>query len=298
MKVLLVEPDSDGLSGVGETISRLSGGPIDLERAGHLTSALQRLSQGGIDLILLDLSLPDSQGLVTFERTHAFAPEVPIVVLTEVEDEDVGLGTVRGGAQDYLIKGKVGPDLLQRSIRYAVERHRLTSALRSLSLIDDLTGLYNRWGFDDLGEHHLRLAKRTGRSVLLFYLDVDRLKTINDTLGHHVGDRALGRVADTLRDTFRQSDIIARVEGDEFAVMALEASEPGMKDLLLRLRERVNEFNLRRREAFALSVSVGTARFDGEGRPRLENFLEEAKSSMRQEKRAKREAHMTGTTTR
>jgi diguanylate cyclase (GGDEF)-like protein len=293
VKVLLVEAKPEGFPETEPVSSSLPGGAVEVERAGDLTSALKRLSKGGIDLILLDLSLPDSQGIVTFERTHAFAPEVPVVVLTEVDDEEVGLNTVRGGAQDYLIKGKVGPDLLQRSIRYAVERHRLTWALRSLSLIDDLTGLYNRRGFDNLGNHHLRLAKRTGRAVLLFYLDLDRLKTINDTLGHHVGDRALGRVSEILRDTFRQSDIIGRVGGDEFAVMALEASEQGEKDLLRRLRERVNEFNLRRREAFALSLSVGTARFDGEGRVRLEELLTDAETDMGRDKGAKRGAHPT-----
>ena len=162
MKVLLVEARPEGFPETEPVPSSLPGGAVEMERAGDLTSALKRLSKGGIDLVLLDLSLPDSQGIVTFERTHAFEPDVPIVVLTEVDDEEVGLNTVRGGAQDYLIKGKVGPELLQRSIRYAVERHRLTSALRSLSLIDDLTGLYNDRGFDNLGNHHLRLANRTG----------------------------------------------------------------------------------------------------------------------------------------
>ena len=293
MKVLLVESEPDGLSGVEETMTHLAETGIELERAGQLTSALERLSQGGVDLILLDLTLPDSQGIVTFERTYAFSPDVPIVVLTEVDDEEVGLSTVRGGAQDYLIKGKVGPDLLRRSIRYAAERHRLSTALRSLSLIDDLTGLYNRRGFADLGEQHLKLARRTGRAVILFYMDVDRLKTINDTLGHHVGDRALNKLADILRDTFRQSDIIARMGGDEFAVMALEASQQNQMELLQRLRERIGEMNERRRESYSLSVSVGTARFDGEGRMRLDDLLAAADRVMYEEKRAKRAAHLT-----
>jgi len=292
VKVLLVEAESEGPSSVEEMISHVSDGEVHLERAGQLTRALERLSQGGIDLILLDLTLPDSQGIVTFERAYAFAPDVPVVVLTEVDDEEVGLSTVKGGAQDYLVKGSVDPDLLRRSIRYAVERHRLASALRSLSLIDDLTGLYNRRGFADLGDQHLKLARRTGRAVLLFYLDVDRLKTINDTLGHHVGDRALNKVADILRDTFRQSDLIARMGGDEFAVMALEASEENQSELLQRLREKVEETNQKRREAYALSLSVGTARFEGEGRTRLDELLAAADAEMYEEKRAKRKARV------
>lgn len=292
MKVLLVEPDFEEPSEVQEMISRLPEGEIQLETADQLASALERLSQGGVELVLLDLTLPDSQGIVTFERTYAFAPDVPVVVLTGVDDEEVGLSTVKGGAQDYLVKGSVGPDLLRRSIRYAVERHRLASALKSLSLIDDLTGLYNRRGFADLGEQHLKLARRTGRAVLLFYLDVDRLKTINDTLGHHVGDRALNKVADILRDTFRQSDIVARMGGDEFAVMALEASKENQSELLQRLKEKVAGTNQKRREPYALSLSVGTARFGGERRTRLDELLAEADAAMYEEKRARRNAHL------
>lgn len=293
VKILLVEAESEGVAGMEETASSISQGKIHMEQVGQLSAALARLSKGGVDLVLLDLDLPDSQGIVTFERAYAFAPDIPIVVLTGLDDEEVGLSTVRGGAQDYLVKGDVSADLLRRSIRYAVERHRLSSALRSLSLIDDLTGLYNRRGFADLGEQHLKLARRTARAVLLVFLDVDRLKTINDTLGHHVGDRALIKVADILRDTFRQSDIIARMGGDEFAVMALEASEENQVELLQRLRERVQEINERSRESYRLSVSVGTARFDGEGRTRLDDLLAEADREMYEEKGRKRNAHGT-----
>jgi diguanylate cyclase (GGDEF)-like protein len=290
VKVLLVEAEPEGLSGLREAIAQLGDSGVELEWAGQLSSALERLSQGGIDLLLLDLNLPDSEGIATFERAYAFAPDVPVVVLTELDDEEVALSTVQGGAQDYLVKGETSQDLLLRSIRYAVERHRLTSALRSLSLIDDLTGLYNRRGFADLGEQHLKLARRTARSVLLVFLDVDRLKTINDTLGHHVGDRALCQVADLLRDTFRQSDIIARMGGDEFAVLALDAQEDHQEELLVRLRDKVGEQNTRSREPYRLSISVGTARFDGEGRTRLDDLLAAADDEMYEEKRAKRKA--------
>jgi diguanylate cyclase (GGDEF)-like protein len=261
---------------------------VEVESAPDLNHALERLSQGGIDLLLLDLDVPDGEDLGTFERAHAFAPDVPIVVLTRVEDENMALSMVKAGAQDYLVKGQVSSDLLLRSIRYAVERHRLASALRSLSLIDDLTGLYNRRGFLDLGEQHLKLARRTARAVLLVYIDLDDLKTINDTLGHQTGDRALVRVADLLRETFRQSDIIARIGGDEFAVMALEASEENEAQLLSRLRARVREVNQERGEPYDLSVSVGASRFTGEGTSRLEDLLAEVDEAMYQEKWSKK----------
>lgn len=291
IKVLLVESDREYLEVLRERLGDVrSGAGIDMEWAGELSQALARLTQGGIDAILLDLELPDSQGMVTFDRTYAFAPDVPIIVLTNLDDESLGTGTVQGGAQDYLVKDEVSPTVLARSLRHAIERHRLLSALRSLSLIDDLTGLYNRRGFADLGEQYLKLARRTTRGVTMVFLDLDRFKTINDSLGHHVGDRALIKVADILRATFRRSDIVARLGGDEFAVLALEASGESAELLIDRLRERFREFNRASREPYQLSVSIGMARHDGDMRMRLEDLLAEADNAMYEEKRGKRKA--------
>lgn len=288
LKVLLVESDREYLDQLRDRLGDVRSAHMEIEWAGELSDALARLTQGGIDVILLDLMLPDSEGVVTFERMYAFAQDVPIVVLTDLDDESVAMTTVQGGAQDYLVKDEVEPPLLARSVRHAVERHRLLSALRSLSLIDDLTGLYNRRGFADLGEQYLKLERRKGRGVTIVYLDVDRFKTINDSLGHHVGDRALLKVADILKVTFRRSDIIARLGGDEFAILALETSGENADVLIGRLRERVAEFNRLSREPYQLSVSIGMARYDPELRMRLEDLLTEADSAMYDEKRRKR----------
>lgn len=289
-KVLLVEENPDDVEGLRSALHGVEGNPFELEWVERLSEGLQRLSRGGIDVVLLDLNLPDSEGLVTFERMHAFAPDVPIVVLTNVDDETVAVRTVQGGAQDYLVKGQVGEPLLIRSLRYAIERHRLLSALRSLSLIDDLTGLYNRRGFADLGEQHLKLARRTNRAVTLVYADVDQFKTINDTLGHHVGDRALLKMAEILRATFRRSDILARLGADEFAVLALEASGEDAKLLVERLQARIRQFNEVGKDSYHLSVSVGLARYEEGSRSRLDELLARADSAMYEEKRSKRRA--------
>ncbi|MFQ5535919.1 MAG: diguanylate cyclase [Gemmatimonadota bacterium] len=290
IKVLLAESDDTFLDELRRGLGEVRGPAIELEGAGELSAALARLSRGGVDAVLLDLDLPDSKGMVTFERTFAFAPDVPIIVLADEADEDLAVSTVQGGAQDYLVKGELQPLVLARAIRHAIERHRLLSALRSLSLIDDLTGLYNRRGFADLGDQYLKLARRTGRGVTLVYLDLDRFKTINDSLGHHVGDRALLKVAEILRATFRRSDIIARVGGDEFVVLALEASGESAEFLVERLRARFQETNQMSREPYQLSVSIGMARHDGDTRLRLEDLLAQADSAMYEEKRSKRRA--------
>lgn len=288
IKVLLVEENPEDIHTLRKSFFQARQGALDLEWAPELSVALERLSQGGIDVVLLNLDLPDSEGIVTFERTQAFAPDIPIVVLSRDDDPTTAMNIVQGGAQDYLVRDEADARVLVRSVRYAIERHRLLSALRSLSLIDDLTGLYNRRGFVDLGEQHMSLARRTARGVTLFYIDLDRFKTINDTLGHHVGDRALRKVTEVLRATFRSSDLIARMGGDEFAVLALEASGDDSNLLMRRLRERVEEFNRTTREPYQLSPSVGMSRFDGESRMRLDELLAQADSAMNEEKRAKR----------
>ncbi|MEQ8331046.1 MAG: GGDEF domain-containing response regulator [Longimicrobiales bacterium] len=290
LKVLLVVSDPEFSQELRGRLGSVRESGIVLETTGELASALARLAHGGFDAALLDLELPDSQGMVTFERTRAFAPDVPVVVLSDEADEELAVAAVQGGAQDFLLKSELQAGLLTRALRYAIERHRLLSALRSLSLIDDLTGLYNRRGFRDLGEQYLKLARRAARGVTLVYLDLDRFKTINDTLGHHVGDRALRKVADILRTSFRRSDILARLGGDEFAVLALESSEESADLLIDRLREGFRDFNAGSPEPYQLNVSVGMAQVSDDRRVTLDDLLEAADTAMYAEKRGKQNA--------
>lgn len=290
IKVLLVDSDESYIDELREGFDIEQQALLDMEWVNELSQGLARLTQGGFDLLMLSLDLQDSQGMVTFDRAYAFAPDVPIIVIDDEPDEQRAVTTVQAGAQDYLVKSEVGPSLLIRSVRHAIERHRLFSALRSLSLIDDLTGLYNRRGFSDLGEQYLKLARRSGRGVTMVYVDLDRFKTINDSLGHHVGDRALIKVADILRATFRRSDIIARLGGDEFGVLALEAADESSEALVERLRERVDDFNQTSPEPYQLSVSVGMAQHDDDPRVRLDDLVADADSAMYREKHLKRAA--------
>lgn len=290
IKVLLVDSDEQYVDELQDGLEPEQRALLDVEAVGELSQALARLTQGGLDLVLLSLDLDDSQGMVTFDRAYAFAPDVPFVVISENSDDERAVTTVQAGAQDYLVKSELTGGLLVRSVRHAIERHRLFSALRSLSLIDDLTGLYNRRGFSDLGEQYLKLARRSGRGVTMVYLDLDRFKTINDSLGHHVGDRALIKVGDILRATFRRSDIIARLGGDEFGVLALEAADESSETLVERLRERVEDFNESSPEPYQLSISVGMAHHDDDPRVRLDDLVAEADTEMYREKHDKRAA--------
>jgi diguanylate cyclase (GGDEF)-like protein len=256
--------------------------------ADRLATGLARLVEGGIDVVLLDLSLPDSQGPDTFIKVQAQMPDMAVVVLTGLDDEALALQAMQAGAQDYLVKGQIDRNLLGRAIRYAVERHRLMADLRAMLLTDPLTGLYNRRGFFALAEQQLKMAHRLGRGVLLLFADVDDFKQINDTAGHHVGDQALQEAAAALRETFRASDILARLAGDEFAVVAINALDQDAEALLARLRRNLEARDAARRGSYRLSMSIGSVRYQADHPRSVEELLAEADARMYEDKRRKR----------
>ncbi|MDE3090873.1 MAG: response regulator, partial [Chloroflexota bacterium] len=130
IRVLLIEDNSGDARLIREMFAEVEDTPFDLECAERLSDGLARVSAGGIDAVLLDLSLPDSQGADTFARMRAHAPRVPIVVMTGHEDEALGGQLVEHGAQEYLVKGQVTSPLLARALRYSIERRRAEAALR------------------------------------------------------------------------------------------------------------------------------------------------------------------------
>jgi len=169
------------------------------------------------------------------------------------------------------------------------ERKQLEERLRGLSLVDDLTGLYNRRGFLTLAEQQLKIAGRAMRKMLQIFADVDGLKRINDTHGHEEGDRALVETARILRRTFRSSDIVARIGGDEFAILASESQEGSEAICAARLRRAIETWNAQNsRVPFRLSLSVGVIDYDPHAPCSIEELLARADSLMYEEKKRKR----------
>lgn len=169
------------------------------------------------------------------------------------------------------------------------ERNRLESSLRKMALTDDLTKLYNRRGFFLLGEQYLELSKRLRRKSILLYIDVDNMKWINDNLGHSEGDRALMEVASILRKTSRKSDVLARIGGDEFALLGLETGSNSYNALIERIKEKIEYRNRRRSLPYRLSLSIGVAICDPNNPSSLKALLEEADKNMYEEKRRKKQ---------
>ena len=253
----------------------------------ELDLAAERLLSDPADAMLLDLGAKQRQGAAFVRSALVAAPDTPVVVLAESEDELLAIEALRLGAQDFLAKARLDRLAFVRAVCYSIERHRVLQNLQSLSLIDDLTGLHNRRGFLALAEQHLRMIQRKG-AALLIYLDLDDLKLINDTYGHPEGNRALIVTANVLRACFRQSDILARLGGDEFCVLMTDAGQDSAQQVRKRLQQRSDFINALSSWHFRLSLSVGIADVPVVHQPSLDQLLRIADAHMYEEKRNKR----------
>lgn len=287
LKVLLAtesEYDAEHLQGA---VASRGSAQFEIHHVANMGDAMRRLSNDRFDALLLDLTLADGQALELLARLHEHAPDVPIIVLTGVDDEVLAVRALKAGAQDSLVKGQVDGHLLVRAIRYAIERHQLQMALHAMSLVDDLTGLYNRRGLLMLARQQLKMADRMRKRVSHIFVDLDGLKMINDTLGHRDGDLALRETADLLKETFRESDIIARIGGDEFVVVAMENSSISSDLWTVRLQENLRVRNARADRRFKLSLSMGIAYYDPDFPCAIDDLLARADTLMYEQKRSK-----------
>ena len=126
---------------------------------------------------------------------------------------------MKKGAQDYLVRSELSERILRRAVIYSLERHEILENLYKTTIVDELTGLYNRRGLLTLGNQQVELAKRQNDDIFIFFLDLDGMKIINDTLGHEFGDKALVETSNVMHKSFRTTDILSRIGGDEFVVV-------------------------------------------------------------------------------
>lgn len=263
IKVLLVEDNIGDARLVKEMVKEVDS-EIIINHVATLQDAISKLETEFFDAVLLDLNLPDSFGDLTFHKMKEYTTSTPIILLTGLNDELVAVNAVKKGAQDYLVKGQVTSGLLLRSLNYSIERNRLLKQLQSASLIDELTGLYNRRGFFELAQKQINIANRTKNGFLIVYCDLNDLKLINDNAGHQYGDQAITEATTVLKNTFRDSDIISRFGGDEFVILALNSSKNDIETIYSRIKQCValsNE-NSKIPFGFTLSISTGIVYYD------------------------------------
>lgn len=218
IKVLLVEDDEDDIYLFRQSI-RLDNRICQEIDVVSSIAALISNGIGDCDVLVLDLGLPDSVGLKTILTVSNNFPDIPIVVLTGVSNEELGEQAIQLGAQDYLPKAELCQNLISRSIRFSIERHSMLAKMKNMAHVDQLTLLYNRAHFLERLEYQISLAERNQEVFGLMLIDLDGFKDVNDTLGHQAGDQVLSQFAARLRSKSRQSDLVARLGGDEFIVL-------------------------------------------------------------------------------
>ncbi len=217
-----------------------------------------------------------------------------------VRDYDVQLKKKNGTVIDCLYtfsvrKNKDGSVMeYQGIIRDVTERKRLLEELRALSLVDELTGIYNRRGFFCMARQHLKIARRMNMGMFCIFVDLDGLKKINDTYGHQEGDRALAETACMLKETFRESDIIGRFGGDEFTVLVLDDGEHHADAIVDRLQEKVKLNNAHGGRPYEISLSLGITLHTAHSHETVEELLKRSDALMYEHKRTKRTARVAG----
>jgi diguanylate cyclase (GGDEF)-like protein len=261
-------------------------------------------------LAILDWMMPGMDGLEVCRRVrHEISDShTYLILLTAKSRKEDLIEALESGADDFITKPFDRQELrvrlqagarivkLQRSLAVRVrqlqeavtERERAEEELRNLTLTDDLTGLYNHRGFFTLSSHCLKTAHRTNQSSLIFYIDLDGLKQINDTFGHKEGSRAIASAAEILRRTFRESDVVARIGGDEFAILAANVSYADADSMTDRLTKNIRAYNEDGRQSYALSMSFGVVCAEAGTTLTIEELIARADEAMYEQKRSKR----------
>ena len=266
IRVLLVEDNPADTRLLKEYFGELRETPFLVSETDCISGAIDHVAKRHFDVILLDLSLPDSHGLETIHRMHTHAPGMALIVLTGVDDDELALGAMRHGAQDYLVKGKFDIQLLSRAIRYTIERKRSEAAIKKLAYYDTLTGLPNRVLFSDRLKQAIVMAERDKRDTALLFLDLDNFKNVNDSIGHTYGDRLLKITADRIQGCLRGSDTVARIGGDEFVViLPLVTGAEDVSKVAAKILDCLNKTVRFEEHEIYSSASIGISVFPDDG---------------------------------
>ncbi len=243
--------------------------------------ALARVGSSSADLLLTDIAMQGLPGLELTKTVKRIRPDMNVIVMTGFISDFSYDQAIESGASDFIKKPFTIQELLMR-----IKHVKMQEKLRAISNTDELTGLLNRRGFFTLAQQQMKVFKRIKGNMVLLFADVDSFKVINDTWGHQQGDEALIAAADIFRETFRGSDIIARMSGDEFAVLLIDTHEKNISVVNERLQQNIEAFNRRSEARYKLSISTGIVIYDGK-RP-IDDLLKAADALMYEEKLRKK----------
>lgn len=301
-----------------------------LLEAGNGLEALELARIELPDLIITEVIMPQMDGLTLVRRLSAepLLAGVQVIFQTSTQEAEIRKLAVASGVRQIIGK-PAEPQEILRAVHEALKRptppsrlpqtgqlqrehlqlladklyqknQELESAnerLRNLSLTDELTGLNNRRGFLIMAAGLLKFARRANHPLCLLYIDMDCLKHINDTFGHTEGDLALTHFVRILIETFRDSDVIGRMGGDEFVILTIDATEKDIATIQTRLQSNVDAYNLQTVRGYNLSFSLGVVQVDLNSTFMIDTVLTQADAVMYEQKRLKKGKLPNGTQT-
>jgi diguanylate cyclase (GGDEF)-like protein len=292
IKILLVDDDEDDYLLTKDLFSQISNLSYDLEWISSYCDALKVLSGCKFDICLFDYRLGEYTGLDLLREAVSAGCKAPIILLTGQGDNGIDIEAIKRGASDYLNKSEITSQLLERAVRYAIERKRTEERIVHMAYYDGLTNLPNRSLFLDRLSQALAHSSRYKDSCALLFIDLDNFKRINDTLDHRTGDLLLQGVAERLNSFVRSADTIARhrvralastvarLGGDEFTVLLTEIHS--MQDAA-KVSQRIlyslsNPFHLDGHEVF-ITASIGIALYPADGED-IDTLIKNADTAM------------------
>ncbi|MES2822450.1 MAG: EAL domain-containing protein [Pseudomonadota bacterium] len=219
IKILFIDREYGEYLLIADILSQVRHVNYEVIWCNQLDAALPQILSNEFDVALLDFFWGDLSARDLLNAAKVQANITPIVVMTDEMEIEVDRDIIRAGASDYLIKGQIGHQLLERTLRYAIERKQTEQHLARLAHYDQLTDIPNRILFRDRLEHVLNLANRDKTSFALMFIDLNGFKLVNDNFGHDVGDVIIRICAERLNACLRRSDSVARIGGDEFTLL-------------------------------------------------------------------------------
>jgi diguanylate cyclase (GGDEF)-like protein len=273
LRVLLVESEPEYALFLREVLVEIEAGKywtnwvhIEALSATSATEARAILVNEPVDIILLDPDLTDTRGLETFRRIQAIAPQVPMIVLADPEEDGLAIRVMREGAQDFLFRKQVDCAPLAHAMRNAIERHRLLAAARAATITDSLTGLPNRGGFLTFADRDRKIAERLGRRLMILVAEPKCLAEIASAYGEQRRDLTLVEAADHLRSIAGPTDLVARIGATRFGIVSFDTDIESLEETWARVHAA----------ALSHNILIGAAIFDGDHPASLDVLLEQA----------------------
>ncbi len=270
LKVLIIDDDEDDFLITSDYLNEIEHVTIEVEHAPTYKTGVQFVNQWRHDLYIVDYMLGPRNGLELLAEVDAVQARLPIIMLTGTDDEKIDHAALDAGASDYLVKSQLNAKQFSRSLRYAIAHKKTQESLHKLANFDQLTNLANRRMFFETLDNAISRAERHDRKLAVLFLDLDKFKQVNDKYGHDIGDQLLQAVTTRLKSTIRKEDLIARLSGDEFAILLEDISDEsfaarvGDKIVTAISKEYIVD-NAKSHISISISISIGIASFPSAG---------------------------------